>query len=366
VLEHRGSNPVYIHFLIDNYMKQQLRVVYNGEASEWFNVSNGVKQGAVLSPTLFSVYIDNLLCKFKELHLGCHIGDVCCGIIGYADDILLLAPTVQSLAHMIKLCEDYAIDYDIKFNGTKSQLMIFGSCRPDINVHICGEKLQVVSQMKYLGHTISNSIHDPLISHVKSDFVGKVNSFLANFPNVSSHVRNSLFQQYCLSLYGSNSCMLNHSSICDISVAWRKAIRRVWKLPYMTHSNLLPHISKQLPVNYLMYKRFSKFFLKGLQHKNKSVNGVFRSSMFYSSRLSNNFRYIASHCNKGISTFCKMSVIDCLKTIDETFELSSHDGIIRVAQQIRELCFKRDCRTIDEWVLDKNEIIEILSMLCTT
>ena len=365
LLEQRNVNPVYIRFLVDNYVKQKLRVMYNEEVSNYFNVSNGVKQGAVLSPTLFSVYVDNLLCKINEKHLGCHIGNTCCGIIGYADDILLLAPTVKSLESMIKVCENYACEYEIKFNGNKSQLMIFGDYKQDINIYVNNEKLKTVSEMKYLGHIISNSIHDPLISNVKNDFVCKANSFLANFSSVSSHVRNHLFKQYCISLYGSNSCMLDHNDVNSINIAWRKSIRRVWNLPYKTHGALLPHVAESLPINYIMYKRFCKHFISGINHKNKSVCSVFRSSLYHSSRLSNNFRLIAKICKVGIPTMARMPVGTGLRMIDEVFELSSQESDVRVAAQIKELCIKRDSCSINEWVIDKNDINAILSVLCT-
>ncbi len=57
-------------------------------------MTNGVIQGRVLSPTLFGVYIDGMLLQLKESGIGCHIGDVyCCGL-GYANDLTLLIPMV--------------------------------------------------------------------------------------------------------------------------------------------------------------------------------------------------------------------------------------------------------------------------------
>ena len=185
----------------------------------------------MLSPTFYGVYVDNLLCKMKDLRAGCHIGDLCCGLIGYADDLLLLAPTIESLKHMFSVCEAYASEYDIKFNGLKSQLMVFGKINRNVNVCVNGENVKVVSQMKYLGNIISYSIDDPLITNVRNDFVSKVDSFLGNFSYVSSFVKNDLFQKYCLSLYGCNLCMLGHNSIKHLSVAWRKAVRRMWNVP---------------------------------------------------------------------------------------------------------------------------------------
>ena len=364
LLETRKLNPVYIRFLLDNYVSQELRVSYNNKSSEWFRVSNGVKQGAVLSPTLFSVYVDNLLRKITDAGLGCNIGHVCCGIIGYADDILLLAPTVQSLNKMINICEDYANEYDIKFNGTKSQLMVFGKCKENIEIYVCGEKVKIVSEMKYLGNIISNKINDPLVQHVRNDFVCKVNSFLANFSDVSSYVKNNLFQQYCLSLYGSNLCMFDHSSMNDLRVAWRKAIRRLWKLPYKTHCNLLPNICMHTPVDICIYKRFSKHFISSLSHKNEAVSTVFRSSMFYMSRLSNNFRYITSYCDMNPWSAINKSVGAMSDAITCKYNNSSHDCDKRIGMQIQELCVQRDSH-LEDWFLDKEEIDMILKCLCT-
>ena len=50
-----------VRLLIDLYIRQKMCVLWNGVKSSIFNVSNGVKQGGILSPILFCVYIDNIL-----------------------------------------------------------------------------------------------------------------------------------------------------------------------------------------------------------------------------------------------------------------------------------------------------------------
>jgi len=67
----------------------------NGSFSQWFQVHNGVKQAGVLSPVLFCVYMDGLLTRLKSAGFGCYIGHMFSGVIAYADDIALLAPTVR-------------------------------------------------------------------------------------------------------------------------------------------------------------------------------------------------------------------------------------------------------------------------------
>ncbi len=67
-----------------------------------------------------------MLLQLKVSGIGCHIGDVYCGGLGYADDLTLLVPTVKGLKKMVHICEKYALEFNITFNGSKSQLMIFG------------------------------------------------------------------------------------------------------------------------------------------------------------------------------------------------------------------------------------------------
>ena len=74
-----------------------------------FTVSNGVKQSGVISPMLYSLYIDGLIEELKASNVGCYMGAVYAGIDFYADDLTLLAPSVQALRIMLAICLDYAL-----------------------------------------------------------------------------------------------------------------------------------------------------------------------------------------------------------------------------------------------------------------
>ena len=49
-----------------------------------------MKQGAVLSPILFTMYIDGLFYELKRAGVGCHINEEYAGAFEYADDIVLI------------------------------------------------------------------------------------------------------------------------------------------------------------------------------------------------------------------------------------------------------------------------------------
>ena len=89
---------------------------WDNELSDGFNVTNGVKQGGVISPLLFSCYIDNLFAQLQLSGLGCHVGVSYAGAFGYADHIALLDPSLQCLKGMISICEEYARSQRITFN----------------------------------------------------------------------------------------------------------------------------------------------------------------------------------------------------------------------------------------------------------
>ena len=77
-------------FLLSWYCTRQMQVRWGDCLSEAFHVSNGVRQGSVLSPLLFSVYLDGLLSELSDCGVGCFWGSLFAGAFCYADDIVLL------------------------------------------------------------------------------------------------------------------------------------------------------------------------------------------------------------------------------------------------------------------------------------
>ena len=97
ILVSKGVCPTLLKLLFNMYTQQTMTVQWGNVTSDDFKTSNGVKQGSVLSPILFTLYMDVLLSRFKSCGFGCYIGQSFVGALGYADDIVLLTPTPYSL-----------------------------------------------------------------------------------------------------------------------------------------------------------------------------------------------------------------------------------------------------------------------------
>ena len=110
--------PIYsaVRLLIVQYRNQTANVRWNGKFSHSFPLSNGVKQGAVISPLLYCFYSNDLFKILRRNKVGCWVSGNYVGALGYADDTLLLSPTRDGLQTMLKICEEYAEQHNLLFN----------------------------------------------------------------------------------------------------------------------------------------------------------------------------------------------------------------------------------------------------------
>ena len=125
---------------------------------------NGTRQRSVLSPALFSVYMDDLIVKLRKAGLGCHMGGIFTGVVGYADDLLLMAPSRSAMETMLKICEDYAGDNNLEFstdpNPEKSNSKCIFVCghlnkAKPVNLQLYGVDLPWVNTATHLGNELS-------------------------------------------------------------------------------------------------------------------------------------------------------------------------------------------------------------------
>ena len=315
-----------------------------------------MKQGGVISPILFCVYMDKLLTELKLSHVGCYMGSVFVGAFMYADDLKLLAPSIYALNVMLDICIKFASKYDVLFND-KSELLIYKS-RDDIvaipEIKINGEKVKVVNSTIHLGHVIKDNIFKSDSSKCIRDFNIQCNSFLADFKNSISSTRNYLFFRYCTSFYGSVFLPIYDKTMDDVYKAWRIAVRNVWRVPWTTHCDLLPHLAGVMPPELSFEKNAISFIKLLYKSENPVVKVVTGMGVHgYHSILGQNIKHLS----------LKYDLKPC--NVNEYWKSVCHvqQDKIRLCNQIRELCHMRD--TYYDELLSRAEIKEIIDTLCT-
>ena len=103
-LRKKGLPPIVIRVLMYIYEHQYAWVRWGDAKSSIFGIVNGTRQGSVLSPTIFAIYIDDLLKELQNLGVGCYLGDKFMGADGFADDLALIAPTHGAVQLMLETC----------------------------------------------------------------------------------------------------------------------------------------------------------------------------------------------------------------------------------------------------------------------
>ena len=261
--------------------------------SQSFECTNGIKQGGVLSPILFCVYMDELLCRLERNGVGCFIGKEFMGAFSYADDLSLLAPSVSALRKMLCVCEEFAGEYNVIFNGSKSALLLFKAPVNTIDVYLSGCKIPICQTALHLGTFVGIKSEKANMSRAIGNVIYRTNMILSRYGYCDSDILLKLFDSYCTSYYGSSLWDLTTKGIEDIEIAWRKCMRRILKLNFRTRSRYIPLLTEKKCIHDQLLDRFAKFYDKCNISANVKVRTVTMFLPTSTSNVAHNLRMLA-------------------------------------------------------------------------
>lgn len=275
ILIKRGVSPLDLRLLFNLYERQCIRTIWKDSASSYFNTCNGIRQGSIASPTLFCVYLDDLLCKLQDKGSGCWIGKYYYGVLAYADDVTILSPTIKGLKEMIGVCESFCKDYDLQFNPAKSVCVPFSrsnklSIMPTVTMNNTVIKWE--QKVKHLGNYILSNLSEAQEINVKKgDLVGRVNLVIVSLCGMSDQVIMQVFNSQCCHYYGSAAWNLTDKSISQFYALYNKCVRRLLGLPYKTHTRFLTAFTLRKCIQDQIADRFRKLFVCMIQNVNSRV-----------------------------------------------------------------------------------------------
>lgn len=175
--------PVELLSILENWFSDCWTCVkWGASSSAFFKIEFGVRQGSVLSPHLFAIYLDDIVGRFYPGR-GVHV-------ILYADDILLISPSITGLQQLVDSCEIELNWLDMLINVKKSCCMRIGprcdvACANIVTSH--GSILPWVDQMRYLGmYIVKSRKFKCSLQHAKRACYRSLNAIFSKIGRVAS------------------------------------------------------------------------------------------------------------------------------------------------------------------------------------
>ena len=144
------------------YDKATSAVQMNGSIGEWFRTTVGVRQGCLLSPTLFNIFLERIMSDALEEHDGkVSIGGRNITNLRFADDLDALAEEEQELEALVESLDKTCTRYKMEISAEKTKLMTNSANGIQREIKVKGQKLGTVTSFKYLGAVVSDDGSKP-------------------------------------------------------------------------------------------------------------------------------------------------------------------------------------------------------------
>ena len=157
-LMNRKVPVFFLKLIVYWYSNMKSCVRWEECQSPYFDVLTGIKQGGVLSPRIFTLYVDDLIRCLRNIGVGCHVLSMFLACNMYADDPCLITPSRGAKQKLLLVCEEFCRKSCLSFNTKKSKSLLFGSYNVDLIAPLMpnGEPIEFVTSWKYLGCTVIN------------------------------------------------------------------------------------------------------------------------------------------------------------------------------------------------------------------
>ena len=275
----RGVPLCFLNIMMYWYLNMQARCIWRGVFSDYFRVITGTKQGGVLSPKIFALYLDGLIERLKSAGVGCHILGIFLACLLYADDICLIAPSRGAMQKMLLICSDFCREFNLSFNVKKSKAMFFGDkkCGTIDRLFLDGEPLEYVLEWQYLGATIIAGTS--MSFSCRSDlakFYRSCNSILSSIQRPNELVLINLLYTNCIPslTYAAEVKDISSREMNNCNTALNDSIRRIFSYNRWESTRLLRQQLGFPNVTEIFRSRRRRFFEKCRESQNGVVSFI--------------------------------------------------------------------------------------------
>ena len=225
-LYHAGIDKAIIKVVMNLYSDMESCVKGHSSKSDWFSISQGTRQGGVISPLLYLIFINDLLYELEASGFGIGLHDINCCSPTVADDMVLVSYSKYGMDQLLNICFEYSIKWKYRYNNRKCSVVVYNESKSEY---------QRSSRKWMLGH---NSVDESTKYKHLGFCCDKYLSLDENIKDASNKIKGTLLNLINCGIYegGFNPITSHH---LYITVVLPKAIYgcKLW-------NNLLPkHIS---------------------------------------------------------------------------------------------------------------------------
>ena len=289
-------------------------------------MNRGVKQGSVLSPTLFLIVMDDILKRMRASNCGLSIRGVYAGAAVHADDLRTTAASLDVIRDQVKIIDDFTTTTCLKLNISKLEVMRFSrlSYPPEI-IDIANKSLVTTSAAKCLGvwwHSNLSATHSVSenIKKARRAFfaLGSINAFQGELNPLSSA---SIFEVCIIPilLYGCETWLLDSSSLNLLERFQSEIGRRILRLPKF-YSRRAVRIGLHWPsMSTRILLRKLVFLSKLLSPSKDTLSSRIFTSLaigdIYNTSIVQQCLMLESHLNMDCTAKCLMDPDNSISTI---------------------------------------------------
>lgn len=304
-----GISTKFLNVLKELY-KDTFSAVWDGESmSDWFGTMSGVRQGCLLSPLLFALYINDIV---EVLPSGIKIAETVIKCLLYADDLVVFAESPESLQLMINKLSEYCKTWDLVVNIAKTKAMIFraGGGRHCGNERwvLNGENIEVVNEFKYLGVLLTPQLN--LKKHLQAKLKTSIYAINSTWKSllgnkaVSHSVKYKVFEAAMRSIMTYGAQVWGYQQHDEVEKLQRFFLKKIFRLPQSTPNYMLLLETGLPPLFLFTLKLHFQYIIKVLAYEDERLPKI-----------------LAKHCiQKNIGWFKKWEEITSICGVSITAE----------------------------------------------
>ena len=257
-----GIPQKYVTIIKNLYNDTNCAIIAGGQLTDWFPVNMGVRQGCIMSLSLFNIFIEHVMKGRTCLDRNLRLDDEMSIDIRYADDTTLVSAVFEKLQIATSELENACHKWGLKINPLKCAVLTTEKNDIKIGINIVPK----VNQFKFLGSLVPNCQEDVLhrIS-IASQAFGRLRETIWTSSDVSRKLKIRLYKSIILpiAIYGSETWTMRKQEVNSLLVFEMKCLRailRVTKYDILTNTNIRKSLNVTETIEEVIIKRQLRWF----------------------------------------------------------------------------------------------------------